>query len=153
MIIFLGGTLRNIDSTFSVGNFSRSMAASSFLRPIIYQQHIFCKKSLVPRRGTPTLFFGLSTRQFLCAILAVGTAVGVYFLLKNVIGQETASWVCIVAAVPIAVTGFFQYNGLTFEQFAWAFIKSQILCAGPRVFQSENIYLTALERKGGHKHD
>ena len=89
------------------------------------------------RQHRETLFFGLSTRQFLCAILAVGTAVGVYFLLKNVIGQETASWVCIVA----------------FEQFAWAFIKSQILCAGPRVFQSENIYLTALERKGGHKHD
>ena len=105
------------------------------------------------RQHRETLFFGLSTRQFLRAILAVGTAVGVYFLLKNVIGQETASWVCIVAAVPIAVTGFFQYNGLTFEQFAWAFIKSQILCAGPRVFQSENIYLTALERKGGHKHD
>ena len=105
------------------------------------------------RQHRETLFFGLSTRQFLCAILAVGTAVGVYFLLKNVIGQETASWVCIVAAVPIAVTGFFQYNGLTFEQFAWAVTKSQILCAGPRVFQSENIYLTALERKGGHKHD
>lgn len=105
------------------------------------------------RQHRETLFFGLSTRQFLCAILAVGTAVGVYFLLKGVIGQETASWVCIVAAVPIAVTGFFQYNGLTFEQFAWAFIKSQILCAGPRVFQSENIYLKALEGKGGHKHD
>lgn len=52
------------------------------------------------RQHRETLFFGLSTRQFLCAILAVGTAVGVYFLLKNVIGQETASWVCIVAAVP-----------------------------------------------------
>ena len=105
------------------------------------------------RQHRETLFFGLSTRQFLCAILAVGTAVGVYFLLKNVIGQETASWVCIVAAVPIAVTGFFQYNGLTFEQFAWAFIKSQILCAGLRVFQSENLYLKAIEGKGGHKHD
>lgn len=103
------------------------------------------------RQHKETLFFGLSTRQFLCAILAVGTAVGVYFLLKNVLGQETASWVCIVAAVPIAVTGFFQYNGLTFEQFAWAFIKSQFLCAGPRVFQSENLYQEALEWKGGKK--
>ena len=36
------------------------------------------------RQHRETLFFGLSTRQFLCAILAVGTAVGVYFLLKNV---------------------------------------------------------------------
>lgn len=105
------------------------------------------------RQHRETLFFGLSTRQFLCAVLAVGTAVGVYFLLKNVIGQETASWVCIVAAVPIAVTGFFQYNGLTFEQFAWAWLKSQILCAGPRTFQSENIYCKALTRKGVHDYD
>ena len=113
------------------------------------------------RQHRETLFFGLSTRQFLCAVLAVGTAVGVYFLLKNVIGQETASWVCIVAAVPIAVTGFFQYNGLTFEQFVWAFIKSELLCARPRVFRSENIYLqamrlgkkTAKRKKGGMSDD
>ena len=105
------------------------------------------------RHHKETLFFGLSARQFLCSILAVGTAVGVYFLLKNVLGQETASWLCIVAAAPIAVTGFFQYNGLTFEQFAWAFIKSQFLCAGPRPFQSENIYQKMLEGKGKKKHD
>ncbi len=47
---------------------------------------------------------------------------------------ETASWVCILAAAPLAATGFFRYNGLTLEQFAWAFIKSQVLCARPRVF-------------------
>ena len=60
---------------------------------------------------------------------------------------------CIVAAAPVAVTGFFQYNGLTFEQFAWAWLKSQILCAGPRTFQSENIYCKALTRKGVHDYD
>lgn len=30
-----------------------------------------------------TIFFGLSTRQFLCSVLAVGMAVGVYFSLKG----------------------------------------------------------------------
>lgn len=38
-----------------------------------------------------TIFFGLSTRQFLCSVLAVGMAVGVYFSLKGLTGQETAS--------------------------------------------------------------
>ena len=42
---------------------------------------------------------------------------------------------------------------MTFEQFLWAFIKSQILCAGPRVFQAENIYYTLLHRKGGMDDD
>lgn len=82
-----------------------------------------------------TIFFGLSTRQFLCSALAVGAAVGVYLMFKGVVGQEAASWLCILAAAPIAVTGFFRYNGLTFERFVWAFLKSQVLCAGPRVYR------------------
>ena len=104
------------------------------------------------RQHKETIFFGLSVRQFVCAVLAVGTAVGVYFLLKTITGPETASWACIVAA-PVAVTGFFQYNGMTFEQFLWAFLKSQFLCAGPRVFQSENLYGTALTKKGVQDYD
>lgn len=105
------------------------------------------------RQHKETIFFGLSTRQFVCAALAVVVAVGVYFLLRDVLGQETASWACIVAAVPVAVTGFFHYNGLTFEQFAWAFLKSQFLCAGRRVFRSENLYCKTLSRKGAHDDD
>mgnify|MGYP000578727763 CR=1 FL=1 len=33
-----------------------------------------------------TIFFGLSTRQFLCSALAVGAAVGVYLMFKGVVG-------------------------------------------------------------------
>lgn len=43
-----------------------------------------------------TIFFGLSTRQFLCSALAVGAAVGVYLMFKGVVGQRPpvgcASW-------------------------------------------------------------
>ena len=52
-----------------------------------------------------------------------------------------------MAAAPVAVTGFFQYHGMTFEQFAWAFLKSQFLCAGPRVYRAENLYLQAMPDK------
>lgn len=99
------------------------------------------------RRHKETIFFGLSARQFLCALLAVGIAVAVYLGLGETIGKETASWACILAAAPAAVTGFFSYNGLTLEQFLWAFLRSQFLWAGNRVFRSENIYYTALGRK------
>lgn len=99
------------------------------------------------RQHKETIFFGLTTRQFFCAILAVGAAVGIYFGLRGIIGQETVSWLCIVGAAPVAVTGFFQYNGLTFEQFVWAALKSQFLCAGPRLFHGENYFYKALRRK------
>ena len=94
-----------------------------------------------------TIFFGLSTRQFLCSVLAVGVAVGVYFSLKGLMGQETASWLCILSASPVAAAGFFRYNGLTFERFAWPFLKSQFLCAEPRVYRAENLYLQAMPDK------
>lgn len=99
------------------------------------------------RQHRETIFFGLSARQFLCALFAVGIAVVVYLSLGETIGKETASWACILFAAPMAAAGFFTYNGLTLEQFAWAFLKSEVLCAGNRVFKAENIYYKALGRK------
>ena len=49
------------------------------------------------RNYTESVFFGLSLRQFIFAILAVAVAVGLYFLLKPYVGTETVSWVCTVS--------------------------------------------------------
>ncbi len=98
------------------------------------------------RRHKETIFFGLSVRQFLCAAAAVLIAVGVYLGLGPVLGKETASWLCILCAAPAGV-GFFTYNGMTFEQFVWAVIKSEILCAGGRRFESQNLLYTLTGRK------
>ena len=105
------------------------------------------------RQHKETIFFGLSARQFFCAVAAVGLAVGVYLGLGPVIGKETASWLCILAAAPVALAGFFHFNGMTLEQFAWAFLKSEILCAGERRFISKNIYYEMLKRKGAEDFD
>lgn len=99
-----------------------------------------------------TIFFGFTLRQFVCAAVAVCVAVGVYLLTGAFIGRETASWLCILCAAPFALAGFFRFNGMTFERFVWAVLKSQVLCAGPRVFKSENIYRKALAKKGEHDH-
>lgn len=88
-----------------------------------------------------TLFFGLSARQFICSALAVAIAVGIYFFTKKLIGKETASWLCMVTAAPVAAMGFFKYNGLTTEKLAWAFLKSELFYAGKRVFKADNYYL------------
>ena len=68
------------------------------------------------RQHRETIFFGLSARQFLCALFAVGIAVAVYLSLGETIGKETASWACILAAAPMAAAGFFtsvSYTHLT----------------------------------------
>ena len=105
------------------------------------------------RNHKESIFLGLSAQQFLCAALAVGIAVVAYLVLNPMVGKETASWVCILAAAPPAVAGFFNYNSMTLEQFLWAFLKSEILCAGGRRFVSENFYYKLLGRKEGEDFD
>ena len=51
------------------------------------------------------------------SVLAVGAAVGLYFLLKPTLGTETVSWVCILGAAPFAAMGFIKYNSMTAERF------------------------------------
>lgn len=86
-----------------------------------------------------SLFFGLSARQFICSVAAVGAAVGVYFGLKDIVGKEMVSRLCIVCAAPLAAAGFFKYNGMQLEEFITAFFRSEFIYAGVRTFKSENI--------------
>ena len=97
-----------------------------------------------------TVYFGLTARQLVCSLLAVGTAVGLYFALRGVLDRETLGWLCIVGAAPMAAAGFFHYNGLTLEQFLWAWCKTNFLLAGRRLWHSEN-YLYDLWEKEDKK--
>lgn len=91
-----------------------------------------------------SLFFGLSLRQFLFALLAVLVAVGVYFGLRNVVGAGEIGWMCVLTAFPFALGGFFTYNGMTFERFILAFIRSEFLCPKRLVYKSDNLYAKIL---------
>lgn len=102
-----------------------------------------------------TIFFGLSARQFGCSLGAVAVAVGAYFLFREAAGKETASWVCMLCAAPLAAAGFFRFNGLPLERLLWAIFKTRVLLAGRRVYRSENLYdqiLHTPETKGRKKH-
>ena len=100
------------------------------------------------RQYKESIFFGLSARQFFCSVIAILIAAGVYLLLGKVIGKESASWLCIVLAAPAAMAGFFSYNGMTFEQFLWAVIKTEYLCYGGRKYISDSAYYKCFNRKG-----
>ncbi len=85
-----------------------------------------------------TMFFGLSVRQFIFAILACAAAVGIYFGCRSFMGTETLSWVCMVGAAPFAALGFIKYNGMPAEKIAKAWIRSEILMPRRLVFKGEN---------------
>lgn len=97
------------------------------------------------RNYTESMFFGLSLRQCVFSVLACGVAVGIFFGLRNQLGVETVSWICILGAAPFAAMGFITYHGMTAEQFAWAWFKSEFLMPKRLTFHSTNIYYEAVK--------
>lgn len=97
------------------------------------------------RDYTEAVFFGLSLRQLIFSVLACGVAVGVYFFGKPLLGMETVSWLCIVAAFPFALLGFVKYNGMTAEKILWAWFTSEVLMPRRISFGNTNMYYAMLE--------
>lgn len=94
------------------------------------------------RDYSESVYFGLNLRQFIFSILACGVAVGLYFLLRPLLGIETLSWLCILGAAPFTALGFFKYHGMTAEKAMLAYIRSEFLMPKELKFQSTNYYDT-----------
>ena len=92
------------------------------------------------RNYTESMFFGLTMRQFVFSLLAVGVAVGLYFLLRPYVGTETVSWMCVLGAAPFAAMGFFTYHGMTAEQFIINWVRTELLEPRYYRFESKSLY-------------
>ena len=74
------------------------------------------------------------------AALAVGSAVGAYFLLNERLGTEMTSWVCMACALPCSLLGFIHIQGQTFERFVRTWVESEIMFPSVLVCRCENLY-------------
>ena len=97
------------------------------------------------RNYTESMFFGLSMRQCVFSILAIGVAVLLCFMFKPYVGTDTVSWMCILGAAPFAALGFFTYHGMTAEQFLWVWLRSEFLEPRVLTFQPRNLYYEILK--------
>lgn len=91
-----------------------------------------------------SIFFGLSMRQFLCSVAAIGLGVIVYFSAKDVLHKGVVSWLCILSAVPVAAAGFITYHGLSLEKFILAWFKSEFMYPQQLFNKADNIYDSCL---------
>ena len=90
------------------------------------------------------IFMGLSLRQLIFSILAAGVAILLYFSFRDLLGTEIVSWLCILGAAPFALLGFFRYNGMFFEKFIAAYIRSEFMYPTRLMYRSENLYAKAM---------
>lgn len=103
------------------------------------------------RDYTESIYFGLNLRQFIFSIIGCVVAIILYFLLKPYFGIETLSWICILGVIPFAAIGFLKYNGMPAEQFAFAWIKSEVLVPKHLEFNAKNYYYELIYNKPKEK--
>ena len=73
------------------------------------------------RNYTESMFFGLSMRQFIFAVIGCGMAVLLYFVLKPFFGVETLSWMCMLGAAPFIACGFAKTIQKTYRSLSFAY--------------------------------
>ena len=98
-----------------------------------------------------SMFLGLSMRQCGFSLAAILVAIGLYFLLKPYVGTETISWMCILGAAPFAAMGFVNYHGMTAEQLAWTWIRSELLEPKRLISEPDNLYYQLLQDTSAHR--
>jgi hypothetical protein len=101
------------------------------------------------------LFFGLTLRQLLCTIIAFAINIPLYWYGRDIVGADTASWVAILIAMPIFLIGYFNYNGMTFEQFLKTVIQQELVYPQKRKYQTANLFevlIKASKKEEGKKH-
>lgn len=91
------------------------------------------------------MFFGLTLRQFVFSVLGCAVAVALYFALKDKLGLEVATWVCVLGVAPFAALGFLRYNGMPAEQVLIAWLKTKWINPGEYLSQPASYYYEAME--------
>ena len=111
------------------------------------------------RDYTESIFLGLSLRQTIFSIFACGVACVIYFLLKDQLGVEMTSWLCMIGAAPFAAFGFVRFQGMYTEEIIVTAISSLLLSTKELFNKPYNLYYELFEsyinqtRKESINHD
>lgn len=99
------------------------------------------------------LVFGLNVRQLIAVILTLAICVPTYIVGRPYLGDDLASWICIIVAVPTVAFGFYTKNGMAFEQYAYAIFRFNVIVPTTRKYKIENFYeqLEKEDEKNGKK--
>ena len=67
-------------------------------------------------RYKETVVLGLTARQLIFSIASVAVGGGIVLLVYPYVGLTVSAYIAIPAVAPIALNGFYSYNGMTFMQ-------------------------------------
>ncbi len=67
-------------------------------------------------RYKESVVLGLTARQLIYSIVSVVIGGGIVLLVYSYVGLTTSAYIAIPVVAPIALTGFYSYNGMTFME-------------------------------------
>ena len=71
-----------------------------------------------------SVVIGLSAKQLVYSILALGSGCAIVFLLYKKIGLTFSCYVAVPVVAPIALCGFYSYNGMGFREVFTRYMRS-----------------------------
>lgn len=86
------------------------------------------------------LVLGLTGRQLIAVILALIICVPTYIWGRPLLGDDVASWICILAATPSLMFGFYKKNGMTFEQYVKVMFRFNFIVPITRKYKIQNFF-------------
>ena len=105
-------------------------------------------------RYKETVIMGLTARQLIFSVASVVAGSGIVLLLYPFIGLTPSVYVAIPAVAPIALGGFYSFNGMNFYEFMGRKIR-MLFMNRPLVYAStereETIRLVCMEGEAGKK--
>ena len=83
------------------------------------------------------LIAGLSARQLISSIAAIGVCVPLYIYGRKYLPEDVISWLVIIIAFPLGAIGFFKFNGMPAEKFVVCII-TYMMYPIKRIYKSTN---------------
>lgn len=84
--------------------------------------------------------FGLTVRQFISVAVALVVCVPLFLFGKEIFGDDLMGWVIILVAAPIFGYGFFNFNGMPFEQFVMVLYRQKWAEPQKRKYEELPVY-------------
>lgn len=90
--------------------------------------------------------FNLTKRQLIFFGLAVVIGLPLFFLLKDIVGTNIASFVMILAMLPCFLFAMYERHGLPLETVLWNIIQTKFVRPKTRPYKTNNLYF-AIEKQ------
>lgn len=102
------------------------------------------------REFTEKIFWGLSLKQLIWAVVAGGVSIATWRLVPAHHNVEIKSIICIITSSPFIAFGFFRFNNMDFGSLMRAVLKF-LVTSRPLPYMPSNLYFNLTERKDSPK--